>query len=212
VGRGANGRAVAVFAPRGVAGAVVEHVASRSQSSHCVWCHGRGRRAACGVPGAVVAPRVVLRVPSLRRMGVAVAVVAPRGCRGRRRCAACGVAVAVAVFAPRGCWSSRRVGVAGAVVAPHGCRGHGRCAAWVSRSPALCRVWRRGRGRRAARGVPGAVIAPRVVSRSRSSCRVVLRLGWLSLCRVVPQLQSPTRRVRVQGNGEVGICRRRRGR
>jgi len=120
VGRGANGRAVAVVAPRGVAGAIVERVASRSRSSHCVWCRGRGlcaarvlrsrslcrmwgrgrgRRAACGVPGVVVVSRVVLRVPSSRRMGVAVAVIAPRGCRGRRRCAACGVAVAV--FVPR---------------------------------------------------------------------------------------------------------------
>ena len=41
VGRGTNGCVVAVFAPHGVAGAVVERVVSQSRSSHCVWCHGR---------------------------------------------------------------------------------------------------------------------------------------------------------------------------
>jgi len=61
----------------------------------------------------------------LRRVGVAVAVVAPRVGRRRRLCAACGVAVAV--VARRG----RRVGRL--------------CAAWVSRSRssrrAVLRPW-----------------------------------------------------------------------
>jgi len=104
--------------------------------------------------------------------------VAPRGCRGRRLCAACGVAGAVVV--PRVVSRSRplrRVGVAVAVFAPRGCRSHRLCAACgvavavvaprvVSRSRSLCRV-----------GVAVAVAAPRVVSRVPSLCRVWFRGG-----------------------------------
>ena len=270
MGRGANGRAVAVAvfalrvasrssrrvwccgcglcAARGVAVAVFAlRVVSRSRSSRRVRCRGRGlcavwccgcrRRAVCGAAGAVVAPRVVLRVPSSHRVGVAVTVVAPRGCRGCRRRAWVSrsrslrrVGVAIAGVVPRvvspspslalcRVWCRRRrrgicaaCGVAVAVFAPRGCCGRGLCAACgvavavvaprvVSRVPSLRRVWYRGRRRRTA-----------WVSRPRSSRRGVLRWWWLSSCRVVPQLPSSTRRVRVQGNGEMGVCRRRHGR
>jgi hypothetical protein len=172
VGRGANERAVtvAIFAPRGCRG------------------RGGGLRSVCGVAVAVVAPGVVSRARSLRRMGVAaVAVFAP------------GVVSPSPSLCPRVAsrWQSlRRVGVAAVTVfalrvvsrSPSlchvRCRGRGRCAAWVSpRSPSLHCVWRCSRGRRGCRHcaacgvavavVAGAVVAPHVVSRSRSSRSVV---------------------------------------
>jgi hypothetical protein len=113
---------------RSCCAAVAPHGASRSRSRllHRVGCRGR-----VTVAAAVVAPRGASLSLLLRRVGVAVAIVAPPLHRvGRcscRRCAAWGVAVVVVV--------------------PRGCRGRGHCAVWVSRSQSLRRVECRGRCR-----------------------------------------------------------------
>jgi len=146
-------------------------------SLRCVWCCGRGWCGTCGVAVAVIArvrccgrrrravsvacgcrspslrrvgvtvavfvPRVVSQSPSVRRVGVAVGVAC--GCRRRRLCAACSVV--------------------GAIIAP-------RMVSWV---PSLRRVWCCSCYRRATRGVAGAVFAPHVVSRSPSLHRVLCR-------------------------------------
>jgi hypothetical protein len=97
-----------------------------------MWCWGQGRGlcAACGVAGAVGAPRVASWSRSLRCVGVTVVVFCVvcgvalpslHGvwCCGCHRCPTCGAAVTVLV--PRGCCRRRLCaasGVAGAVGAP----------------------------------------------------------------------------------------------
>jgi hypothetical protein len=174
--------------------------------SRCAWCCGRGRHAAW-----------VSRVPSLRRVWY-------RG-RGRGLCAAWvsrpqslrRVWAAVAVFALRVVSRLRspcRVGVAVAAVALRGCCGCRHCAAWVSRSPSLrhvccttCSVAGAviapcgccGRRLCAVCGdtVAVVVVAPRVVTRSRSLHRVGVAVAVFAP-RVVMQSRS-LRRMGVVG-------------
>jgi hypothetical protein len=155
-----------------------------------MWCRGRGHCAACGVAAAVVVPRVVSRLRlwlrslrhvqcrgrghctacgswsrSLRRVGVTVAVFAPRVV-SRPRSFALRVVSQPRSFALR-VVSRPRSFVPRAVSWPQSlhhvrCRGRRHCTAWVSRS--------------------------------RSSHRVVLRSWWLSSSCVVPQLWSSSSR------------------
>jgi len=68
---------------------------SQLQSLCHVWCRSRHLCAMCGVVGAVVAPHVVSRSWSLRRVAVVGAIVASHRCRSHCRCAMCGAAVPV---------------------------------------------------------------------------------------------------------------------